>query len=136
MQRWTESRKIIFKVKVLKHSKIAARLDVSREFWTQFRMHNPKVKKKQLGLYEIENIDNANVGTIAVDPKEYFEKFKDRTVNKKQKGVKRNTKGMDFENYAGTITLLREVDCEKKREDNYSKMTASSQHRNENAERE
>lgn len=98
-------------------------------------MHNPKVKK-QLGLYEIENIDNANVGTIAVDPKEYFEKFKDRTVNKKQKGVKRNTKGMDFESYAGTIILLREVDCKKKRENNYSKMTASSQHRNENAERE
>ena len=77
-----------FKVKVLKHSKIAASLDVSCEFWTQFRMHNPKVKKNQLGLYEIENINNANVGTIAVDPKEYFEKFKDRTVNKKQKGVK------------------------------------------------
>lgn len=68
----SESRKLIFEV--LKHSKIATRLDVSDQFWVQFRMHNPKVIK-QLRLYEIENI--ANLCTIAVNPKEYFEKFKD-----------------------------------------------------------
>ena len=76
-------------------------------------MHDPKVKK-QLGLYEIENIDKANICKIADNPKEYFEKFKDKTVNKKHKGVKQNTKGMDFESYFGRIAPLREVDGEKK----------------------
>ena len=45
-------------------------------------MYNPKVKK-QPELYEIGNIDNTNICTIAVNPKRYFEKFKDRAVNKK-----------------------------------------------------
>ena len=44
--------------------------------------------KKQMGLYEIENIDNANICTIAVNPKEYFEKLKNRSINKKHKVVK------------------------------------------------
>ena len=76
-------------------------------------------------------IHNANVCTIAVNPKEYFEKFKDRAVEKKDKGVKRNTRGMDFESYAGKITPFRETDCVKKGK-NYSKTTASLQHWNEN----
>ena len=75
-------------------------------------MHNPKAKN-QLGLYKIQNIDNANVCTIAINPKGYFEKFKDRGMNKKHKGVKRNTREVDFESYAGKITPLREVDREK-----------------------
>ena len=119
----SESRKIIFEV--LKQSKTAARLDVSDQFWAQFGMHNPKAKN-QLGLYKIQNIDNANVCTIAINPKEYFEKFKDRGMNKKHKGVKWNTRGVDFESYAGKITLLREVDREKIEKKNYSKMTAGS----------
>ena len=41
--------------------------------------------KKQVGLYKIQSIDNANIITIAVNPKEYFEKYRDKTVNKKQK---------------------------------------------------
>ena len=97
----------------MKQSKIAARLDVSDQFWAQFKMHNQKVKKK-LGLYEIENIDNVKVCTIAVNPKKYFEKFKDRGVNKKHKRVKQNTRGMDFECYAGKIMQLREADSKKK----------------------
>ena len=35
-----------------------------------------KSKQKVMGLFEIENIDNPNICTIAVNPKEYFEKFK------------------------------------------------------------
>ena len=56
-----------------------------------------KKRVEQVGLYEVENINNANILTIAVNPKEYFEKHKDYSVNKKHKGVKRNTPGMDFE---------------------------------------
>ena len=40
-------------------------------------------------MYEIENINNANVLTIAKNPKEYFEKYKDFSDNKKHKGVKK-----------------------------------------------
>ena len=47
------------------------------------------VKKKQVGLYETENINNANVLTIAIKPEAYFEKCKDFSVNKKHKGVKK-----------------------------------------------
>ena len=37
--------------------------------------------KKQMRLFEIENI-NQNICTIAINPKEYFEKFKNRNINK------------------------------------------------------
>ena len=67
-----------------------------------------------MGLYEIESIDNPGICTVAINPKEYFEKFKDRNINKKHKGVKRDTKGMNFESYATRITPLRSIDVEKK----------------------
>ena len=66
-----------------------------------------KSKQKVMGLFEIENIDNPNICTLAVNPKEYFEKFKNRAINKKHKGVRRDTKGMDFERYANRIKDLR-----------------------------
>ena len=40
-------------------------------------------KKIQIGLYETENIDNPNILTIAINPKEYFKKYKDYSINKK-----------------------------------------------------
>ena len=63
-----------------------------------------------MGLYEIENISNQNICAIAVNPKEYFEKFKNRTLNTKHKGVRRDTKGMNFESYTKRIATLRELD--------------------------
>ena len=73
-------------------------------------MQKPKTKK-EMGLYEVENIDNPNICTIAINPKEYFEKFKDRNINKKHKGVRRDAPGMSFENYAARIPPLRSIDC-------------------------
>ena len=55
-----------------------------------------KIPKKLLD-YEIENIDNLNICTITINPEEYFEKFKNRKINKKHKGVRRDTPGMNFE---------------------------------------
>ena len=49
-----------------------------------------KSTKKEMGLYETGNIDNQNICTIAINPKEYFEKFKNRKINKKHKGVRRD----------------------------------------------
>ena len=69
-----------------------------------------------MGLSEIENIDNQNICTIAVNPKEYFEKFKNRKINKKHKGVRRDTPVMYFESYAMRVNTLTE-DVDYKREE-------------------
>ena len=106
----SESRKIIFEC--LKKSKILNRLDLSDEFWKQFEIYNANTKKV-MGLYEIENIANQNICTIAVNPKEYFEKIKNRKINKKHKGVRKDTQGMNFESYAMRINMLRESDDKK-----------------------
>ena len=103
----SEARKIIFEC--LKKSKILNRLDLSEEFWKQFEIYNANTKKV-MGLYEIKNIVNQNICTIAVNPKEYFEKFKNRKINKKHKGVRKDTQGMSFESYAMIINMLRESD--------------------------
>ena len=100
----SEARKVIFECMI--KSKILDRLDVSDEYWKQFNVYNAATKKP-MGLFEIEHIDNPNVCTIAVNPKEYFEKFKNRDINKKHKGVKKGTRGMMFENYANRIKRLR-----------------------------
>ena len=100
----SKARNVIFECMV--KSKILDRLDLSDEFWKQFEVQDVTTKK-QMGLFEIGNIDNPNVCTIAVNPKEYFEKFKNRNINKKHKGVKKGTPGMMFENYAARIKRLR-----------------------------
>ena len=100
----SQARKVIFEC--MKQSKILDRLDVSDKYWEQFNVYNANTKK-QMGLYEIEHIDNPNVCTIAVNPKEYFEKFKNKDINKKHKGVRKGTRGMLFENYANQIKRLR-----------------------------
>ena len=104
-------KKIIFKC--LKNSKIAKRLDISDKFWEQFEMYNDNTKKV-MGLYDIENVDNQNICTIPINPKEYFEKLKNRKINKKHKGVTKDTAGMFFESYANRISKLRNLDCKKK----------------------
>ena len=50
---------------------------------------------------------------IAVSPKEYFEKFGNRALSKKHKGVRRDTKGMNFEIDTGRIATLEEPDKER-----------------------
>ena len=107
----SEARNIIFQC--LKKSKILNRLDLSDDFWKKIDVYDHSTKK-QMGLYEIENIDTQNICTIAINPKEYFEKFKNRKINKKHKGVRRDTPGMTFESYAMRINMLRDIDCKRK----------------------
>ena len=107
----SQTRDIIFKC--LKKSKILGRLDLSDDFWKNYDIYNHSTKK-QMVLYEIENIGNQNICTIALNPKEYFEKFRNRKINKKHKGVGRDAPGMCFESYAMHINSLREdVDCKR-----------------------
>ena len=79
------ARNIIFEV--LTKSKVLNRLDLSDDFWEQFNVQN-KSLKKQVGLYEVENINKTNMLTIAINPKEYFKKHKGFSINKKHKGLK------------------------------------------------
>ena len=107
----SEARDIIFKC--LKKSKILNRLDLSGDFWKKYDVYDYSTKK-QMGLYEIENIDNQNICTIAVNPKEYFEKFKNRKINKKHKGVRRDTLGMYLKVMQCVLTLLERILIVKK----------------------
>ena len=89
------------------------KLDTSHEFYEQFLCRNEKTKK-QVGLYEVESVDNANLLIIAVNPKEYYEIFKKKSINKKHKGVKKSTPGMNFESFASRIMDIREYTYSKK----------------------
>ena len=71
------TRNIIFEV--LSKSKVLNGLDLS-DFWEQFNVQTKKLKK-QVVLYEVENISTTNILTIAINQKEYFEKYKDISIN-------------------------------------------------------
>ena len=87
-------RDIIFEI-MLK-SKIFDRLDISADYFKQFICRNPNLKK-QVCLFEIENIDKSNIITTALNPKEYCEKFNDYPDNRKHKGLKKSTPDMDID---------------------------------------
>ena len=108
----SDFRNVLFEI--FKHSKIGPRLDVSDDFWQQFNMQN-KGTRKVMGLYEVENLNNANLCKIAINPKEYFEKFKGRKINKKHKGVRRDTLGRTFESYTERISSLRQLDTKSEK---------------------
>ena len=95
-----QARKIIFEVII--ESKIIDRLDLSDDFWAEFNVQNKKLKK-QVGLFEIESINVPNIITIAINPKEYREEFQDFSNNKKHKGIKKGTPGMDFSAYCSKL---------------------------------
>ena len=52
--------------------------------------------------------------TLAVNPKEYFEYFKSELINKKHKGIKKGSIGMEFKNYAERIKPLLNFETYKK----------------------
>ena len=86
-------------------TKIYKRFDTSHPFWEKFNARKPK-RQKKLGLYEVERIDNPCYVTLAVNPKEYLEFFHDYSVNKKHKGIKKGSRGMEYQNYANRIKSL------------------------------
>ena len=97
------ARNIIFEVIV--SSKILNRLDLSDDFWEQFGVQNKELKKK-VGLFETESISIPNIITISINPKEYMEEFEDSTINKKHKGIKKGTPGMDFDTYFSKLCSI------------------------------
>ena len=100
-------RDIIFEV--ITASIIYERFDSSHKYWEKFDARQEN-HRKCLGYFEIESIDNPCFLTIACNPKEYYELFENSHVNKKHKGIKKGSPGMNFENYAGMITSLTKFD--------------------------
>ena len=96
-------RDIIFDVIIA--SKIYKKFDTSHEFWDIFGSRKES-RRKKLGYYEIENIDNPCLVTIAVNPKEYLEILKNLALNKKHKGIKKGSSGMGFGNFSNRIKSL------------------------------
>ena len=68
-------RDIIFEI--ITSSQIYKRFDSSHEFWEIFGARKEQ-KRKKLGYYEIEHIDNLCMLTLAVNPKDYLELFEDK----------------------------------------------------------
>ena len=100
-----KARDIIFEI-MLK-SKIFDRLDISADYFEQFNCRNPNLKQ-QVVLFEVENIVKSNIITIALNPKEYCEKFNDYSDNKKHKGLKKSTPDMDIDSYSSRLADLTE----------------------------
>ena len=100
-------RGIIFEIIVA--TKLYKRFDSSHESWDTFGARKLN-RKKKLGHYEVESIDNPCYVTIAVNPKEYFEVFKNYKGDKKHKGIKKGSLGMELNNFAGRIKSLLNFD--------------------------
>ena len=100
-----KAQNIIFEV--LMRSKVFDRLDLLAGFYDQFNCRNERLRKN-VGLFEVENIDNANVITIALNPKGYYERFVNYSNNKKHKGIKKLTPDMDFDSYCNRLSDLTE----------------------------
>ena len=87
---------------IVSKTEIVERFDRYDEFWERFGVQGESLKK-QLCLNEIELIINSCKIVVAVNSKEYFKQFENLASNKKHKGIRKNTAGMNFENYADRI---------------------------------
>ena len=100
-----EARDMIFEIMI--KSKLFDRIDLLVDYFEKFECKNPDLKK-QVGLFEVENIDKTNIVITALNPKEYYEKFNDYSDNKKHKGLKKSTPDIDFDSYSARIADLTE----------------------------
>ena len=51
---------------------------------------------------------------MSINPKEYFKIYRDENVNKKHKGLKIDTPGIDFEAYSSRLASLHEFSDKQK----------------------
>ena len=93
-------REIIFEI--ITNNEINNRFDVLHDYWKHYNVQD-KNTKKHLGLLEIEHIDDRCHITIAVDPKEYIEKFESDAINKKHKRIRKDTNAMGIASYGKRI---------------------------------
>lgn len=74
---------IIFEV--ITASEVYNRFESSHEYWEKFDARNEDLRKF-LGYFEIEDIDDPCILTIASNPKEYFEMFGDKNITRHARG--------------------------------------------------
>ena len=86
-------RDVIFEIIIA--SEVYNRFDTSHKHWEKFDARKENLKKC-LGYFEIERIDNPCILTIACNPKEYYEVFEDREVNKNIRGLKKDLAAWDL----------------------------------------
>ena len=86
-------RDIIFEIIIT--SEVYNRFDTSHKLWEKFDARKENLKKC-LGYFEIEHIDDPCVLPTACNPKEYYEVFEDRDVNKNTMGLKRDLAAWDL----------------------------------------
>ena len=103
------ARNLIFEILL---QKLGDRLDTSHEFFDKFSCRNQSTKKK-VGLYEVESIDYS-----CKSCREYIEIFKSKDLNKKHKGIKKTTPGINFESFASRIMDVREYTYSYKKSKN------------------
>ena len=89
-----EAWQIIFKVML--NSKIFERLDRSHEYFDNFNARDENLRKR-VGYFEIKQINKDNIITIALNPKEHYERYIDHSYKKKHKGLSKLVLGMDFD---------------------------------------
>ena len=82
-------------------------------------------------LYEVENVNNENICTIVINRKEYFEKFRSKSINKKHKVVQKDTKWICFDVYVNRITDFNQK-AELKKKKNESEKVSVKKWRNGN----
>ena len=109
-------------IEIIVKTDIYKRFDTSHPFWEKFNARKPK-RQKKIGLYEVERVDNLCYVTLAVNPKEYFEFFHDYSVNKKHKGIKKGSRGMEYQNCANRIKSLTNFDSFEKPINEYKEVT-------------
>ena len=100
-----EARNII--LEVMLKSKVFHRLDLSVEYYEKFICRNESLRKR-VGFFERENIDEPNIITIALNRKEYYERFTDTSDNKKHRGLKKSTPDLDFDSCSNRLSDLTE----------------------------
>ena len=73
-------RDILFEI--FSSTEVKNRFDKSGEFWKKFDVNIPQ-NQKVLGLYEVENINDPCLVTLAVNPIGYLKYLRSENVNKK-----------------------------------------------------
>ena len=108
-------------------SKIYNRFDSSHEYWEQFNSRKENLHKC-LGYFEIENIDNPCILTIACNPNEYFELFENNKVNKKHKGIRKGSSGLNYESCVSRLVSLTNFDTFGKPSSEYKEVSRLTVH--------
>ena len=109
-------------LKAITPSKTYERFHSSHKYWEKFDAQQENLRKC-LGYSEIESIDNPCFLTNTCNPKEYYELLENTHVNKKHKGIKKGSPGMNFENYASRITSLTNFDTFEKPPADYKEVS-------------